>query len=477
MRPDAENPDKQKHSVKRPRVASSPAETPHRDSQRQQVPHHPASGASSGTAFGASENSNSQNGTSNLRNANGNSRNAASNSTNTSTSQNPVSNQRTTPANPHEYWNSRFRFKCGFLISRRSREQSYTRKPNGHSIPEFALALFIVLFLVTFPLIDLVGIGMAAASEVLLVNQATSRAAAQQRFPEALEAVKDEAISGLQTGMARFSKMVPIDGYQGCGIDLYIQATDIHTQSISLIGPNAPLPAPPDPLVNVYEYTGTAKFQVSPMVPLTSIPFIGQVPGLGQPVILTFNSSKALEHVAGLATKVVAVGYTPASALGPYPGRNGSSPADNDVPHDAVGWNYPNIYDQIAAKGQVIVAEDVFTVPANQEAWTISSALAAPGQHVWIDTHAEGEWTDTGWSPYNANGNPDPAHGYTDGYPTGALVSQVGDAGPIFMAGETLLDYAPTTSGPVEFRCNDGPGWFHDNTGQMVVRVIVTKAG
>lgn len=355
------------------------------------------------------------------------------------------------------------------------------RNCGGHQIQEFAIGLFVLLFVVMFPLLDIIALGIATASGHLLVNQAASRAASQNRYPEALIAIKEESLTCLQNGFARFCKMQPIDGYQGCGIDLYIQSTDIHTNTNKTIGPNSPLPAPPDALSNVYEYTAAGKFQVSPLIPLNSLPLLGQVPGLGKPVILSFNSTKALEHLEGLSTKIVAVGFTPAATKGPYPGRDGNSQPANNIPNDSVGWNYPNIYEAIAAKGQTIVTEDVFTVPANSEPWTISSALCAPGQHVWIDTHAEGTWSFSDGVQLSADGDPNmnapgaPPPEY--GLPAGSLVSQVGDTGPVFMSGKSTLDYVPQSSGLVEFRMNDNPGSFANNMGIMVVRVIVTKAG
>lgn len=359
-----------------------------------------------------------------------------------------------------------------------SEVDSPLRKANGNALAEFPIALFVLLFLALFPVIDLVWLGLGYSTSILIAHQAVTRASEQSQYEQALVAMRGEAIADASSGLGALLGLQPVNGFDGCGLNLFIHATDVRAGTTSTTGPNVGLSVPPDALTNVYEYTAVSDFRVRPLINLNSIPFIGSVPGLGVAAEISSQATRAIEHLPGLYKAGTAVGFTSVSNRGPYPGRNDTQ-VGGDPPQDGVGWNYPNIYQLIAQKGQTVVSEDVFLVPADQEGWTMSSCYVQPGMHVWIDSHAEGIWNaapDGISSNLTADGmSADYVGPY--GLITGSLVSQVGGSGPVYQSGKSLLDYAPQSSGNVMFMMNDGPGWFWDNSGEQIVRVIVTKAG
>lgn len=350
----------------------------------------------------------------------------------------------------------------------------------GHSISELPVALFIFLFLILFPLIDLLSIAVACASITLLSHQAASRAAAQQNFSEALTYMQEDAMTFLASGFANLNKMRPSGGYQNCGLELYTVATDFHTKKVATFGPNTPLPRPPSVLDEVYEFRCNASYEVGPFISMSMIPGLAQVPGLGRSVVLTACANRALEHPDALSTNGnAALGYSAVGAhappVNPKAGMNSPSPTDGS-------WNYPTLYQAIEAAGKKVVSEDVLVVDSNNPNWTISSAVCASGQQVWIDTHADGQWLvgpEGGMT--NANGVSPAVYQLWDGmnldtgWQVGSLLSQVGQSGPVFLAGETLLNYQASSAGPVQFKVNDYTNEYGDNVGTMTVRVIVTQ--
>jgi hypothetical protein len=339
------------------------------------------------------------------------------------------------------------------------------------SIAEFPLVVFILLLIITFPLIDLISLGISAATLALLTQQAASRAAAQQNYSDALSSMQQEALGFLAQGFARLNKMQPTGGYQNCGLELYTVATDFHTNRVSVYGPNTSLPSPPQILEYVYEFDCKAKYAVGPFISLAGIPGFDKIPGLGCPAVLTFNCCRSLEHPEGLFTNIITVGaIAPGAHAPPFVAQvgSGSTPAPGDG-----SWNYPDLYQLIANSGKTILSEDVLVVDANNPNWTVSQALCPIGCQVWIDTHANGQWSLGSSAPMtDANGA---TWSSANGCPIGSLISQVGTNGPIFESGNTLLNYLAPSSGLVMFRNNDQTGEYGDDLGTMTVRVIVTQ--
>ncbi|HEY9733458.1 MAG TPA: hypothetical protein V6C89_16180 [Drouetiella sp.] len=347
------------------------------------------------------------------------------------------------------------------------------RKKKGQMMAEVTVTMSILFFFCMFPLIDLLGLATSASSLLLLTHQTASSAASQQGFTSALNAITGESRAFANSGFAKFAKITPVGGYKNSGIDLFITVTNFHTNDVTVIGPNTPLPAAADELQNIYEYTCQCNYQVAPLVPMECIPVINEIPGLGKPVNLKFAASRAIEHLAipNLTSKSSAALPSIASSSG---GGTSSAPSSN--PSDPAGgnWNNPSIYQQIAAMGQQVVSTDVLIVDATNENWTVSKAYASGGEKIWIDTRADGQWSGTSTSqPFDADGYSPP---FVNGMPAGSLEGRLGDTGTPYFSGKSQFNFSPPSgSGFVQFRFNDNPGQYYMNTGSMIVRIIVTQ--
>ena len=69
---------------------------------------------------------------------------------------------------------------------------------------------------------------------------------------------------------------------------------------------------------SVYEYVAKTGFTVKPLIPMTNVVFVKDIPGLGQPVQITWTAARATEFVGGLASSASSTSG-PGSSLKPLP--------------------------------------------------------------------------------------------------------------------------------------------------------------
>lgn len=334
-----------------------------------------------------------------------------------------------------------------------------------------------------FPMLDLALLSTGAAI-VYLTNQQTSvRASGQPRYNDALNSVFLQGSELNASALATFARVKPVGGYKNCGTDLYIQVSNYLSGTRSAIGPNTPMPPPVDTTSNIYEYMAESTYEVGPFISLKSVPFIGNIPGLGLPATIKFANHRVVEHPEGL------VGLVKKPSLqGGQTKVNLSSVTGLDVPGQLTdgsgsGWNFPGIYQMIADAGQTVVAEDVITVQADNPNWTLTNLNIVPGEKLWIDYRADGLWTyrtkGSGTSPmFNANGDPNLV---TNGFNTGSMLGHLGSGAPFFL-GNRQWNFIPPGTGQLGLAMNDSSGptipptsGYIGNQGVMTVRLIVAK--
>jgi hypothetical protein len=162
-------------------------------------------------------------------------------------------------------------------------------------------------------------------------------------------------------------------------------------------------------------------------------------------------------------------------------------------------WRDPGILTAIKSAGQRVVSQKVITVAANSP-WIYTGLSVPPGAHVWFDTRSDGTWSgNPRYFPYSdarglrvypgqyrvdAKAAVLSLIGFIGGSPpTPSEVSvgvsaHPGGAGgltnPGFIEiGNTLLNLAPRTTGPLSLRNNDNTNYISD-VGRQIVKVIVT---
>ena len=362
--------------------------------------------------------------------------------------------------------------------SRCAKLKKYSKRSmtGAAGIAEFAPTL-VVLFFITFPLINLLGVACGFSCAALAAWQGARQAAVSNALNKGLQAMAQEASRITDSGFGAFAKMKPIKGYSQSGADLYIRATNIYTGKTSTYGPNSGVPAPIDTASNIYECSARATFDVGPLVPMSFVPGLKDVPGLGCPARFSVTWDRAAEHPEGLVEALQDPTLTGGSSdidMGSLLANQGGSNLVTGL--NQSGWNHPEIYDAIKAAGKEVIFDDVLQVDSKDFPWTDTGATYVPGDSLWIDFRAEGLWSASvaTYGYYDASGD---AEG-------GALIGKVGGSAqasptdPFFKVGVSCLNYQPSGSGKVYLRIEDeftDPNLFSDNDGLQSVRVIVAR--
>jgi hypothetical protein len=172
------------------------------------------------------------------------------------------------------------------------------------------------------------------------------------------------------------------------------------------------------------------------------------------------------------------------------------------TPKAQAAWRDPTIATAISAAGQTVLAQKIVTVAADAP-WVDTGLSVAAGQHLWADTRSDGKWSgNPKYFPYSdANGLPvypgayrvdadaqvDSLIGFIGNTPVNApevsvnASAQPGGPGgitnPGFVAiGDTLVNFAPSTTGTIWLRNNDNTNYYSD-VGHQIVKVILTSGG
>lgn len=181
-------------------------------------------------------------------------------------------------------------------MSLEDKNRRKNRPTHGSGIAEFIPALFVFLFIIALPLINLLTFTMGFANVALLGTQCAVDAANASSYPDALSKVQSRANSITTSSMGRFAKMVPLGGYNGCGVNVFITETDINTKAVVEYGPNTNMTTAYDPTNKIYEYTIKTNFNIGPFMSLGAIPFIGGIPMIGVPTPVSTAAHRAVEH-------------------------------------------------------------------------------------------------------------------------------------------------------------------------------------
>jgi hypothetical protein len=189
---------------------------------------------------------------------------------------------------------------AGVILTRRHDR----RQQAGSGIAEFAPALFIFLFIIVLPLINLLSFGMGYANVALLGTQCAVEAANAGSYPQALTAVQNKANAMTASGMGQFARMTPVGGLNGCGVNVFITATDINTNAVQEYGPNTKMTAAYDPTNKIYEYTVRTSFNIGPFISLGKVPFIGGIPLIGVPATVGTTAHRGVEHPEALSLRL-----------------------------------------------------------------------------------------------------------------------------------------------------------------------------
>ncbi len=355
---------------------------------------------------------------------------------------------------------------------KRSLTGSQRRMYSGSAIAEFAPTLM-VLFFITFPLLNLLGVGCGYGAAVLAAWQGARQASTANTHDEALDVMAKESLKMINSPIGKFAKLEPIGGYSGCGCSLFIKSTNLYGTSTEDHGANVGVPIADSQLI--YECETRGKFNVGPLIPMRFIPGLADVPGLGIPFRTQVNWHRAVEHRSMLSDGP-GVLYSDANHGQPPP------KVEPDVAEDTNrGWLHKDLYDRVKGAGQQVAMQDVVRVNADQSKWSKVGMSIQQGQHLWIDTRRDDRWsyaTDDITADGSASNVSD-----TNGFKLGSLIGKIGAA--TFFIGRDQLGTPAPASGDLYLLMNDvsvmsngdvqNPTEWSNNKGTMAARILVAQ--
>jgi Flp pilus assembly protein TadG len=168
------------------------------------------------------------------------------------------------------------------------------RSNRGNFIVETPIALFVFLFLFVFPFVDLAAITLRTTFLYAAAHNAAWEAARAHTYQSSLDGFP----SSVQLASSVAQKTAaPFGGIKINSVRTNIVTTDIKTLSQSR--QSAPLAVPADSSLNSYQVEVSVNGAVNPLIIYNGGGFTN-IPGLTQPMILTFTDRQYCENPQGL---------------------------------------------------------------------------------------------------------------------------------------------------------------------------------
>ena len=173
------------------------------------------------------------------------------------------------------------------------------RNRKGSSLAEFGPALWIFFLVFLFPLFNLVQFACGVATVALIASQAASAMASAPDFNTGLTNGRNTATSLAASGFGKFAHLSAVSPY---GVNFYIDTTSVASGTQTVTGPDQQLSAQIDTSKNIYQIESRCLYNVGPMLPMQNVYFLKDIPLIGTPATLSFNSQRAAEFPDGLST-------------------------------------------------------------------------------------------------------------------------------------------------------------------------------
>lgn len=376
----------------------------------------------------------------------------------------------------------------------------HSNRPRRGSAAEMPLTLLILFAVLAFPLLDLISLGLAYGAVWFVSFQCAQSASTQPDFNGSLSALLKKSAAFNSGWLTNMLKMTPVEGYNGSGTDLFVDAVDfMDAGKCRTVGPNKAIHPPIDLTNCFYEIGAQTTYKVEPFINLQAVPFLASVPALGTPITLSAKVKRCAEFPHGL-TRGPGNSGMPTNAAESTQATSFASPVFA-AKEATEPWSRPHIYQEIETSGSHIVDHTVVQVKANNARWTDTGLTVKPGQTVWIDFRADGNWGPLSMPKLTADGMIQDHSGFHSNQIMYNLIGSISPkstfiyrADSYFVAGTQLYKYVPSKTGPLFLGFYDPypsarfswpteaereayvtKAYDEGNTGSMIVRIIVCQ--
>jgi hypothetical protein len=182
---------------------------------------------------------------------------------------------------------------------------SNPRNPKG-TLSEFAPVLYVFVILILIPLMNIGFFSIGVMGVQLLVSEAARAASSADSRQNALNAMSTKAQLAGTSGLLKVAKAVPVGGFNNSGCTLYckkIPAVGGNPQIFDLSSA-MPVNDRPETANNatdfIYEYTIEGQYRVSPLLDMSGLPIVGNIPGVAGSQVVKFATSNVVENPKAL---------------------------------------------------------------------------------------------------------------------------------------------------------------------------------
>lgn len=169
------------------------------------------------------------------------------------------------------------------------------RRQKGQFIADVPIVLWFTIFLLFFPMLDLMAVTMRTIFLYMAAHNAATAACRARSF--------SASINGYPTASALADSVAhqTINSFGGVQIDSVqtaILVTSTATKSVSRF--TAPLAGPADNTANTYHIEVTLNGVIDPLIPYNA-GILGTIPGLTQPIHMKVVDRRYAENTQGLS--------------------------------------------------------------------------------------------------------------------------------------------------------------------------------
>lgn len=179
---------------------------------------------------------------------------------------------------------------------RAGRQKSVLRSQRGVAqMVEFSVGITIVILGGLLPFLAACGFVCSLMIGNSIAARSIAFASKSTTYDQALFACVDEA--GKLAPLGRLTGIEPCGGYNGSGVDLFVDVRERASSAVAIFGPNKPISGVVDRQKKRYQYRLVLNYSAGPLFPTSNL----KINYLSSPVILHFTASKIAEHPEGLS--------------------------------------------------------------------------------------------------------------------------------------------------------------------------------
>lgn len=169
------------------------------------------------------------------------------------------------------------------------------RRQRGSFIAEVPIVLWFLIFLLFFPMLDLMAVTIRTTFLFMAAHNAVTAASRARSFSASINGYPTAATLADSVAHQTIDKF---GGVQIASMQTAILVTNTATKAVARF--TSPLTTPADSIANTYHIEVTLNGVIQPLIPY-NVGVFGSIPGLTTPINLTVKDQRYAENAQGLS--------------------------------------------------------------------------------------------------------------------------------------------------------------------------------